>query len=86
VLGKRLGAAVKEVSTAIRALSSEQVLAMQAAGYVEVAGQRLDVSDIKVRPVPGLAGLPYSFSMVCSIAYGVLVSKSGLLVNLRTLP
>jgi hypothetical protein len=53
VLGKRLGAAIKEVSTAIRALNSEQVLAMQAAGYLEVAGQRLDASDIKVKGLQG---------------------------------
>jgi hypothetical protein len=48
-----LGAAIKEVSTAIRALNSEQVLAMQAAGYLEVAGQRLDASDIKVKGLQG---------------------------------
>lgn len=48
VLGKRLGGAMKEVGNAVKALSSEQVLAAQAAGFVEVAGQRLDISEIKV--------------------------------------
>ncbi len=48
VLGKRLGAAMKDVNTKVRALTSEQVLAAQQAGFVEVAGHRLDISELKV--------------------------------------
>jgi hypothetical protein len=49
VLGKRLGAAVKAVSAGVRALTSEQVLAAQAAGSVTVGEHKLALSDIKVR-------------------------------------
>lgn len=51
VLGKRLGPALREVGAAIKALSSEAVLAAQAAGKLEVVGTKLDISDIKVRGV-----------------------------------
>uniref|UniRef100_A0A7S3R0N5 isoleucine--tRNA ligase n=2 Tax=Dunaliella tertiolecta TaxID=3047 RepID=A0A7S3R0N5_DUNTE len=48
-LGKRLGPAMKAVCTEVKAMSSEAVLAMQEAGFVEVAGLRLEASDIKVK-------------------------------------
>uniref|UniRef100_A0A7S0X0A0 isoleucine--tRNA ligase n=1 Tax=Chlamydomonas leiostraca TaxID=1034604 RepID=A0A7S0X0A0_9CHLO len=49
VLGKRLGPAIKEVGTAIKALPSEAVLALQAAGFVEVGGHRIEAEAIKVK-------------------------------------
>ncbi len=68
VLGKRLGAAVKEVSAGIRALTSEQVLAAQQAGFVEVARQRLDVSELKVRGSRAHKRPGHGFLPLCSLA------------------
>ncbi|KAJ9517652.1 hypothetical protein QJQ45_025121 [Haematococcus lacustris] len=49
LLGKRLGRALKDVSAAVKALDSQQVLDLQAAGFVEVAGHRLELSDLKIK-------------------------------------
>lgn len=48
VLGKKLGKSFKQVHKAVKALTPEQVLQLEAEGEMEIAGHRLKKSDIKI--------------------------------------
>ena len=46
VLGKRLGRAFKDVKKAIAGLGHDDITKLQADGFLEVAGQRIEASEI----------------------------------------
>lgn len=48
VLGKKLGKSFKEVHSAVRSMSSEDVLRLEELGYTELCGHVLNLAEVKV--------------------------------------